>query len=126
MNEEGASPKESQSIDWARLDDLSEDGSGSGELLTTLVGLFEKTTRASLDSLRSHLEAGDRGPIPALLHRMKGGCATMGARGLAALTAEMEEVSETDSLESLVERHSRLEGEFRGAMLLLKESRSGR
>lgn len=125
MNDDPAPPEGSSSIDWGRLDALSDDGTGRGEFLSTLIGLFEKTTRASLDSLRSHLDARDRGPIPALLHRMKGGCATMGARGLAALMAEMEDVSETESLEALVERLSRVEGEFRLTLLLLKESGRG-
>ncbi|MDB5049347.1 MAG: sensor hybrid histidine kinase [Fibrobacteres bacterium] len=77
-------------VDWTRLD-MFEGGSPDGKRdLLKLLDLFMETTREDVSSLRDHLQAGRRRELERALHRLKGGCGTIGAKAMSALVASME------------------------------------
>jgi two-component system, sensor histidine kinase and response regulator len=56
-----------------------------------IMGLFIQESGAQLKGLREAAEAGDLEEVRRLAHTMKGAAATVGASGMAALAAEMEQ-----------------------------------
>jgi HPt (histidine-containing phosphotransfer) domain-containing protein len=62
-----------------------------GDLATELLALFETTAATTLGELRVALDAGDGEEVRRLAHRLKGSARNVGATGMAALSAALEQ-----------------------------------
>jgi HPt (histidine-containing phosphotransfer) domain-containing protein len=108
-------------VDRSRLDALF-DTAADPESIRNLISLFLRTTRGSLDSLRSQQAGPDLPQTRKTLHRLKGSCATLGARRLAALIEEMETAAEAGEAGKLAHLLVGLEEAFRETAEVLGES----
>ena len=64
------------------------------EFLQELVGIFLRDSRGMMADLRGAYERGARAECRQLAHKLRGSCATIGARRMMKLTAEMEELGD--------------------------------
>jgi CheY-like chemotaxis protein/HPt (histidine-containing phosphotransfer) domain-containing protein len=92
-------------VDWAVLEDVFE--VMPAELVTDLVASFLGAARSALADLQG---ARDRGDLPAwrgIAHKLRGSCATLGARGMMDVSSAMETL---DQARLLAEGASLLDG----------------
>jgi CheY-like chemotaxis protein/HPt (histidine-containing phosphotransfer) domain-containing protein len=113
--EDGSGP-----VDWTRLAALG-DGLADQERIRHLVSLFLRTTRSSLESLGSLRTEADLPQARKTLHRLKGSCATLGARRMAGLIQDMEKAAEAGESARLAPMLDVLEEAFRETAQLLEE-----
>ena len=113
-------------VDWDVLSELL--AMTKREFLQELVGIFLRDSRRMMAELRGAYERGARAECKLIAHKLRGSCATIGARRMMKLTAEMEELGD----EAMEARGGAvladLEEEFaavRGA-LLTEKRRAGR
>jgi len=103
-----AAPRPSTDMDMKRLTEMFGDDRPT---LIDLLGAF----RESLQQLRERIEreVRARGPnVRSLAHEMKGMASNMGATGLAALAAQVENAATQDDWPSIQSGAQRLEGEI--------------
>ena len=87
-------------LDWSRLRDL-EDGTAEGtEMVRKLIQLFADTTRTALERARSDLREKRLDAVGRTLHKLKGGCGTIGARAMLLQLQAMEEALEAGHAET--------------------------
>jgi two-component system, sensor histidine kinase and response regulator len=85
-----SAPEDETLLDRERLSAL-DDGTPQGKENTRrLVEIFLESGRESLARIRAEHEAGDAQALARSLHRMKGGCATLGAVALTERIQAME------------------------------------
>jgi signal transduction histidine kinase/CheY-like chemotaxis protein len=77
-------------VDWDVLSELL--AMTKREFLQELVGIFLRDSRRMVGDLRKAFERGDAAEWKQIAHKLRGSCATIGARRLMKLTAEMEEL----------------------------------
>ncbi|MEO7426501.1 MAG: response regulator, partial [Fibrobacteria bacterium] len=99
-------------VDWVRLDNLSDGSAEASVMVEKLIRLFIDTTRLSLDSVEQDLREQRMEAFIKGLHRMKGGCGTIGARAMFNHLKAMESESESGDGESLRIMLVRLEAIF--------------
>ncbi len=86
--EEQASP---QLLDTSALQQLRDLGQAGGtDILARAVEHFQQQAPRDLAGLTAAVEKGDSEQVRLIAHRMKSGCANLGARVLADLCAELE------------------------------------
>ncbi len=78
-----------ESLDLGALDEIRSLDDG-GRALARVVSLFIDTSERAIDEIGEAIERGDAAAVKSLAHRVKSGCANIGARRLAAICAEME------------------------------------
>jgi HPt (histidine-containing phosphotransfer) domain-containing protein len=106
------------SVDWDVLKDLFS--VTQAEFMSELVSLFLRETRASLVDLQGVRLHGDLPSWRRLSHKVRGSCATLGARAMMQLTAQMEALDDEGLasqgdvlLDALREEFARVEGALR-------------
>jgi two-component system sensor histidine kinase/response regulator len=77
-----------------------------------LVERFLVESRQRLDRMRQAVGAGDAGALCAVAHSLRGSSAQLGARRLAALSEQLEELGRRDSCEGAVDLLEQLAGEL--------------
>jgi signal transduction histidine kinase/ActR/RegA family two-component response regulator len=77
-------------VDWDVLSELL--AMTKREFLQELVGIFLRDSRHMMIDLREAFERGNTAEWKRIAHKLRGSCATIGARRLMKLTAEMEEL----------------------------------
>jgi signal transduction histidine kinase/CheY-like chemotaxis protein/HPt (histidine-containing phosphotransfer) domain-containing protein len=112
-------------VDWDVLAELL--AMTKPEFLQELLGIFLHDSRGMMADLRAAYDRGDREAWRQVAHKLRGSCATVGARPMMNLTAEMEELSDEEAVARGGALLSRLEDEF-GAVrqaLLTEKRRAG-
>jgi len=112
-------------IDWDVLAELL--AMTKPEFLQELLGIFVQDSRVMLADLRRAHEEGDREEWRRIAHKLRGSCATIGARRMMKLTAEIEELGDDDVSARGGARLIELEGEFAAVReaLLTEKRRAG-
>ena len=87
-------PRGEGPVDWDVLGELL--AMTKPEFLQELLGIFLRDSRRMVADLRVAHEAGDGESWRQLAHKLRGSCATVGARRMMKLTAEMEELPEAE------------------------------
>jgi HPt (histidine-containing phosphotransfer) domain-containing protein len=78
-------------LDQNVLDELRKlEADGAPDLLADLIGLFQQETPPLLDSIHDAVATGNADKLRAAAHTLKGSSSSLGARGLAALSADLE------------------------------------
>ena len=85
---------------------------GDAELLAELAGMFFEDAATRLEDLRRAVEGGDALFVERVAHTLKGSSGNIGARGMAAICAELQEVGTSGDLARARELLGRLEEEF--------------
>ncbi len=85
---------------------------GDQELLKELAELFLGDAPARLEALRGAIEGGDAASVERVAHALKGSCGNMGATGMAATCAELEEAGRSGGLARAPMLMERLEAEL--------------
>ena len=86
-------------LDPNRLEELRQLGMG-GPMLTALMESFVNRAPALLAALGEAVGSGDRPAAERAAHELRGAGANLGARGVVALCAELEELSTAGGLDS--------------------------
>ncbi len=112
-------------VDWDVLAELL--AMTKPEFLQELLGIFVQDSRVMLADLRRAHEAGDRAEWRRIAHKLRGSCATIGARRMMKLTAEIEELGDDDVSARGGARLIELEEEFAAVLqaLLTEKRRAG-
>jgi CheY-like chemotaxis protein/HPt (histidine-containing phosphotransfer) domain-containing protein len=87
-------PSAAGPVDWEVLADLLE--MTRPEFLQDLLGLFLRDSRRMLADLAQARLSGDHVAWRQVAHKLRGSCATVGARGMMAITARMETIEAAD------------------------------
>jgi CheY-like chemotaxis protein/HPt (histidine-containing phosphotransfer) domain-containing protein len=82
-------------VDWDVLAELL--AMTKPEFLRELLGIFVRDSRGMIADLRRAHEGGDRAEWRRIAHKLRGSCATIGARRMMKLTAEIEELGDDDA-----------------------------
>jgi CheY-like chemotaxis protein len=85
---------------------------GEPDVLGELIELFLADAPPRLVALREAAEAGDARTVVEIAHALKGSCSNMGAVGMGATCAELEEAARAGELSGAPARISVLEEEF--------------
>jgi signal transduction histidine kinase/CheY-like chemotaxis protein/HPt (histidine-containing phosphotransfer) domain-containing protein len=109
--EPSAGAEADAAIDWEVLDEVRS--ATPPELLAEVVADFLRDARAGLGELGTAQGRGDLSAWCRIAHRLRGGCVTLGARRMAALTEEMEGFQADAMAEQGPDRLQRLEAELR-------------
>jgi HPt (histidine-containing phosphotransfer) domain-containing protein len=81
-------------IDMRLIDSIrSLNADGRPDLLAELVSIFKETSPGLLEALEESTAAGDQRALQRLAHRLKGGSGNVGARHMARLCAELENLA---------------------------------
>jgi HPt (histidine-containing phosphotransfer) domain-containing protein len=81
-------------LDWDVLSDLM--AVTRAEFMRDLLALFVRDSRAALADLQGARLRGDLPAWRAVSHKLRGSCATVGARGMMRITTRMEGLAEAD------------------------------
>ena len=97
------------------------------EFLQELLGIFVQDSRVMMADLRRAHEGDDRKEWRRIAHKLRGSCATIGARRMMKLTAEIEELGDDDVPARGGARLIELEEEFEAVLqaLLTEKRRAG-
>ena len=119
-------------VDWSRLDALTDGTPQGAKLVKKLIRLFIDTTRTALDGIQVDIASGRLGMAAKSLHKLKGGSGTLGAVAVSAEVEAMESALETmndkrkpaiadeDGIAALRLRQERLEKVFAETCLELE------
>lgn len=100
-------------IDAATIAELRKfDRGGEPGLLETLTRVFQDQTASQLDDLERMLREGDAAGVVRTAHALKGSCASIGARRMARLAAELHGLGRAESFASAAGVLARLREEF--------------
>jgi CheY-like chemotaxis protein len=98
-------------LDHSVIESLRE--LGDPDLLAELVELFVDEAPLRLAALREGVESEDAGDIERVARTLKGSCGNMGARRMAEICEELQELGKSGYLARAPELLGRLEAEFR-------------
>jgi HPt (histidine-containing phosphotransfer) domain-containing protein len=85
---------------------------GDADLLSELSTMFLDDASSSLAALREAVEEGDVLTVERVAHTLKGAAGNMGAPGMAAICAELQDLGASGDLRGAAELLGRLEKEF--------------
>jgi two-component system sensor histidine kinase/response regulator len=85
---------------------------GGSEMLSELAQMLFEDTRSNLATLRKALEEGDAQSVEQVAHTLKGSCGNMGAIRVAAICAELQNISSSGDLTRAPELLDHLETQF--------------
>jgi signal transduction histidine kinase/HPt (histidine-containing phosphotransfer) domain-containing protein/ActR/RegA family two-component response regulator len=112
-----ASPPAEGPIDWTMVSDLI--ALTPPDFVADLLGLFFRDAATSLTDLRIAWRDDDLASWSRIAHKLRGSCATLGARAMMQICAQMEDVDEPTMLASGERLLEQLETEFGRARELL-------
>ncbi len=104
---------ESETLDRSALFSLRLLQDGSEDFVTDLIRTFKETTPKSLDRLAEAIVEKDGTVISDEAHRLKSGCASLGAKGMAAICLKLERVGEKRAFEKARALLKQLRAEYR-------------
>jgi len=121
-----AEPETAQTIDPAALEDLRTlMGEEASELIAELITIFLENTPERLAELRQALAQGDAPKSQLAAHSLKSTSATLGAKKLSTLAAELEEKGRCGNLEGAAESITQIETEYERVKAALEAIREG-
>jgi HPt (histidine-containing phosphotransfer) domain-containing protein len=91
-------------------------------LLDAVVALYLQETPSHVEALRRAAAQGQAATLAKVAHQLKGSSAQVGARGLAALAARLQEQGQTEALDGTAGVLTALEQEFSRVRALLEEA----
>ncbi len=91
------------------------------ETIEIIINLFKEDAAERLEKLRSALADSDFRQIEAEAHRIKGGCANLGAKSVAAICQKIEDEAEAHNLDESHDLFVRLEAKMPVLMEILDE-----
>jgi signal transduction histidine kinase/HPt (histidine-containing phosphotransfer) domain-containing protein/AmiR/NasT family two-component response regulator len=106
-------------IDWTMVSDLL--ALTPPDFLGDLLALFFRDVAAALTDLRIAWRDDDLASWSRVAHKLRGSCATLGARSMMALCAEMEDLDQAAMMQSGEAMLEALESEFARARELLAD-----
>jgi HPt (histidine-containing phosphotransfer) domain-containing protein len=106
-------------IDWVMISDLL--ALTPADFLGDLLGLFFRDTATALTDLRIAWREDDLASWARVAHKLRGSCATLGARAMMDLCARMEDLDEPTMMSTGEELLEKLEAEFARARTLLAD-----
>jgi HPt (histidine-containing phosphotransfer) domain-containing protein len=86
--------------------------SGESSIFEELIGLYLEDTPTRLVALREAVEARRADTVKTIAHTLKGSSGSMGAQGMSAICAELEDVDASGDLSKVPRLLERLEEEF--------------
>ncbi len=92
---------------------------GTPDIVGTLIDLFLDETPAKLGIVRESVEQGDAPKLTKITHSLKGSSASIGARRMAQVCAELEVLGKSGDLTATPELRLRLDAEFERARPML-------
>jgi CheY-like chemotaxis protein/HPt (histidine-containing phosphotransfer) domain-containing protein len=115
-----ADPEDS-AIDSAALEGIRKlQQPGAPDFLTKLIKTFLQDTPPRLVAVRDVAQRGDGGDLSRLAHVLKGSSASLGARHMAQLCAELERLGHSQDLRNALDLAGRLELEFKRVCAALR------
>jgi signal transduction histidine kinase/DNA-binding response OmpR family regulator len=113
------------SVDYSKLEGLRElQEEGEPDILEELIELFLTDVPSQLVGLREAGQSGDAHSVERIAHTLKGSCGNMGAVGMEAICAEVEEMGRSEDLVTMPGPISRLEEEFGRVRAVFEEELS--
>jgi signal transduction histidine kinase/HPt (histidine-containing phosphotransfer) domain-containing protein/ActR/RegA family two-component response regulator len=106
-------------IDWAMVTDLR--AMTPPDFLASLLALFFRDAATALTDLRIAWREDDLATWSQIAHKLRGSCATLGARSMTEICAQMEDLDQSAMMQSGEKRLEDLETEFARARDLLVE-----
>jgi len=106
-------------IDWTMVTDLL--AMTPPQFLADLLELFFRDAARAIADLRIALREDDRSSWSQVAHKLRGSCATLGARSMMQICAQMEGLDQEGLMESGESLLAALEGEFARSRDLLSE-----
>ena len=106
-------------IDWTMVTDLL--AMTPPDFVADLLRLFFRDAAQALTDLRIAWREEDRATWSQIAHKLRGSCATLGARSMMEICAQMEDLDQADMMQSGERMLEALEGEFVRARDLLAE-----
>src|SRR5947199_3771197 len=100
-------------------------GEGEPDIVWELAGAFAFETPPLLETLRQSVASGQPEQLKRAAHNLKGSSSNLGARTMAALSAELEALGKNGTVEGATELSTRLEQEYRRVCLALTTERVG-
>jgi len=82
-------------IDWERLAGLGDGTQAGTGTQRELVRLFRESCEIGVAQIREAMDAGDRIRLFKSLHKLRGGCGTLGAVSVSCAITELERLLET-------------------------------
>ena len=110
-------------LDRAVVENLRE--LGGSEMISELKEMFFDDSESALTALRNAVEAGGARSVGRVAHALKGSSGNMGAKRMAALCAELEEIGHSGELERAPVLVERLGAEFGRVRPALEDEVSG-
>jgi HPt (histidine-containing phosphotransfer) domain-containing protein len=104
-------------IDWTMVTDLLS--LTPPDFLDELLGLFFRDTAIALTDLRIAWRDDDLASWSSIAHKLRGSCATLGARAMTEICAQMEDLDEAAMMATGERRLEALEAEFARSRELL-------
>jgi CheY-like chemotaxis protein len=106
-------------VDWTMIADLV--AMTPPDFIADLLGLFVRDSATALTDLRIAWREDDRESWSQIAHKLRGSCATLGARSMMDLCARMEDLDEPAMMESGEAMLEALEREFARTQEMLAE-----
>ena len=102
MSRAVTAPATEDDLDESVLADLRRClGSDADDLIPELIGVYLKEARVNLDEMAAGLSVGDADRVARAAHRLRGSSGYVGARNVAATSAEIEGKAEQDGIADL-------------------------
>ena len=117
--EPARAPRAEGPVDWTMVSDLV--ALTPPDFIAELMGLFFRDSATALTDLRIAWREDDLASWSQIAHKLRGSCATLGARAMMETCAEMENLDEASMMESGERLLEELEREFHVARDLLSE-----
>ena len=114
-------PAADDPIDWTMIGDLV--AMTPSDFIADLLALFVRDSATALTDLRIAWREDDRAAWSRIAHKLRGSCATLGARAMMEICARMEDLDEGGLMESGEAMLEALEREFARTQEMLAEHR---
>ena len=109
-------------IDRTTLDEISgAKKCGGNALLAKVIGLYVKNTPKYIDALRTAVVTGDSHAVEISAHTGKSSSAAIGAKQMAKLLQELENMGRTNNLDTAAMLLKKVESEYKMVMAALEQ-----
>jgi HPt (histidine-containing phosphotransfer) domain-containing protein len=113
ITDDGRQEEATPALDLAVLSELRQlQGEGEPDIVLELAEAFQFETPPLLETLRQAVAEGQPEQLKRAAHNLKGSSNNLGARTMAALSAELEIIGKNGTVEGAAELVSRLEQEY--------------
>lgn len=108
-------------FDAGRLLQLDDGSAEAAKSIANLVELFLASGAADIGIIREQIETNSWEPLAHTLHKLKGGCQTIGANAMAGHLKTLEDAAREARFSELQQALSRVEGEFARTRTVIRE-----